>query len=203
MTSDLAAPEDLARADFYAVLSRLFYGPPDAAFLAQLAGADELAAERPDAALPQAWNALCRAAGAADPDAVAQEYDDLFIGVGRPPVMLYGSFYLAGFMMEKPLAALRSELAALGFARRGGAGEPEDHIAALADVMRLLVGDAARLPGEREARQRRFFRTHLEPWYGRLCSELEVAPAANFYRRVGRFARAFLDLERESFEIDA
>jgi TorA maturation chaperone TorD len=195
--------EDAARADFYALLARLFYGAPDAALLAWIAAADEIVAEQDDAPLAQAWSALIAACAAVEPDAVRQEYDDLFVGVGRPEVMLFGSFYLAGFMNEKPLVRLRDDLVRLGLARRSGATEPEDHVAALADVMRHLIGDTAATPAQREACAQAFFAEHLEPWYPKLCAAIEAAPQANFYRRAAAFARAFLDIESQSFHIEA
>jgi TorA maturation chaperone TorD len=115
------------------------------------------------------------------------------IGTGRPEIFLYGSYYLAGFLMEEPLADLRDDLAALGLARHLGVGEPEDHIAALAEVMRhLIVGGAAL------GRQHAFYARHLEPWVARLADVLEAAPAV-FYPGAGRFARAFFDIESAAF----
>ncbi|MEW5890085.1 MAG: molecular chaperone TorD family protein [Pseudomonadota bacterium] len=200
--ADTLAPEDTARADFYAVIARLFAAPPDAGFLRALAQADELVAAHPDAALPRAWNDLCAAAAAMPAEAAQEEFDALFQGVGRPAVVPYASYYLAGFMMEKPLADLRSDLAALGLARAGGVSEPEDHIAALAEVMRHLIVHGASTADEREESQQRFFRRHLQPWYERFCQALEAAEGANFYRHAARFTGAFLDLENESFEIE-
>ena len=107
------AQEDLARADMYALIARLLYAP-DEQLLRAIATAEEIIAET--APLKEAWHALAAAAEACDPEAVKEEYEKLFIGVGRPEVMLYGSYYLAGFMMEKPLAVLRDDLAKMGFA---------------------------------------------------------------------------------------
>lgn len=194
-------PQDVARAGFYGVLGRLFYAAPDAGLLEALAGSGELNAEAAGAGLPAAWSAMRRAAHDATAEAVRTEYDETFIGVGKPDVMLYGSFYLAGFLNEKPLAELRDDLAALGFARQSGANEPEDHISGVADVMRQLILDEGSVPADRDAAQRHFFSRHLEPWYGDLCDAIEAAPGANFYRSVAGFTRAFLDLEREFFRI--
>lgn len=197
------APEDLARAGFYALLARLFHAAPDAALLRQLTQAQEIEADDDASGLPQAWHALRQAAAQADAVALSQEFDEVFIGVGKPQVMLYGSYYLAGFMMEKPLAALRDDLARLGFARQGGVAEPEDHLAALADVMRLLISDTTLPAQERAERQVAFFERHLRPWYGRLFAALALAPGAGFYRDAGEFGRAFLDLESEAFQIES
>jgi TorA maturation chaperone TorD len=200
--ADTLAPEDTARAGFYAVIARLFAAPPDADFLRALAQADELVAADPDATLPRTWNDLCAAARAMPAEAAQEEFDALFQGVGRPAVMPYASYYLAGFMMEKPLADLRSDLTALGLARAGGVSEPEDHIAALAEVMRHLIVHGACTEDERKQSQQRFFRRHLQSWYGRFCQALEAAEGANFYRHAARFTGAFLDLENEAFEIE-
>lgn len=194
--------EEAARADFYALIARLFYAPPDAELLRQLAQADELVAEDASTALPLAWNRLLAAAAAMTAEAAREEYDALFIGVGRPEVMLFGSYYLTGFMMEKPLAQLRDDLAALGLARKTGVGEPEDHIAALADVMRFLVRRDTHDGSEVTALQQRFYLRHIKPWYARLCETVEAAPRANFYAVVARFTKAFLDLEADAFGFD-
>lgn len=194
-------PQDETRAGFYGLLARLFYAPPDAELLTALAGSPELEAEGTGSRLPAAWRALCQAAREASPEAVRVEYEQTFIGVGKAEVMLYGSFYLAGFLNEKPLAELRGELASLGFARNRGASEPEDHIAGLADVMRQIILDEDTPPASRDAAQQRFFARHLEPWYGKLCGAIEAVPGAVFYGNVAGFARAFFELESEFFRI--
>jgi len=197
--SPLLSDEDLARADHYALLARLFFAAPDAVLLAGLVDAGSAFAAG-DSAFAQAWAKLADAARATDGQAVRDEYEALFYGIGRPEVMLYGSYYLAGFLMEEPLAHLREDLAGLGLRRRGGVAETEDHVAALAEVMRHLVvtgPDAAGL-----ARQRAFFVRHLQPWYGRLADALEASPQAHFYARVGALARAFFDIESEAFRME-
>lgn len=194
--------EDEARAHFYALIARLFCAAPDADLLARLARADEIVAEDEDAVLAAAWNRLCRASAAADADAVREEYEGLFVGIGRPQVMLYGSYYLAGFLMEKPLAQLRDDLAEMGLARKAGVGESEDHIAALAEVMRYLIAGDVPDPARRLALQQRFFLRHIKPWYAKLCETVEAVAGANFYVGIVGFARAFLDVEAESFGFD-
>lgn len=196
-------PQDRVRADFYGLLARLFYAAPDAGLLDALAGSGELEAEAEAAGadLPSAWNALRSAAAATRAEDVRVEYDDTFIGVGKPEVMVYGSYYLTGFLNERTLAELRGDLVALGFARSGAAGEPEDHIAGLADVMRQLILAEAAAPSDRDAAQAQFFGRHIQPWYGSLCDAIEAAPEAGFYRSVAGFARAFLDMESEYFRI--
>ena len=196
------SPEYRARADMYALLSRLFYAAPDEALLRALAGSAEMTSEAEDVALALAWHDLIAEAALADTDAVREEYDALFIGTGKADITLYGAAYLKGPRADKPLVVLREDLAALGLARRETVGEPEDHFSALCDVMRLLiVGD-----GERAAagldEQRDFFHAHLEPWFLQLADAIEVSGKANFYRPASRFMRAFLELETQSFEIE-
>jgi len=195
------APEDRVRADLYALVSRLFAAPPDAAFLAALAGAPELP-EPPDAPLPVAYNALLRASRAMDADAATQEYTDLFVGVGKSEVNLHGSHWISGFMMDKPLAELRDALAEMGIERREGAELLEDHLAAVAEVMRLLiVGGEGRPPAPIEV-QRRFFETRIAPWAFRCCSAISVSPLANYYRCASQFVQAFLAIERDALAMD-
>lgn len=191
--------EDEARADFYALLARLFGAPPDAALLAALAQAGALHTEGTRDMLAAAWKSLVDAAANTDADREREAYDRLFIGVGRPEVMLYGSWYQAGFMMERPLALLREDLAALELSRVTGVCEPEDHFSALAEVMRHLVLECA---PDSARRQQRFFTRHIGPWYEKLADALDRAPEAGLYEAAGRFARAFLDIETASFRVE-
>ncbi|GIX26695.1 MAG: hypothetical protein KatS3mg123_0576 [Burkholderiales bacterium] len=190
------APEDLARADMYALISNLFYAPPSDELLRLVAQSDAGPGGEGASPFASAWRDLKAAAAAADPARVREEFETLFYGVGRPKVMVFGSYYLAGFMMEKPLAALRDDLAVLGFSRKLTAGEPEDHIAALCDVMRILI-----LSGAGLETQKRFFSTHVQSWYPRLAESLARTEEADFFRHVARFAAAFFDVEVASFDI--
>ncbi|CAI07777.1 TorD/DmsD family molecular chaperone [Aromatoleum aromaticum] len=194
-----ASAEDAARAEHYALLARLFLAAPDAPLLAALVAAGDVFGVG-DSSFGVAWAELAEAARRTDARSVRDEYEALFQGIGRPEVMLYGSFYLAGFLMEEPLADLRDDLAGLGLARRGGVTETEDHVAALAEVMRHLVVSGADAAGL--ARQRAFFTRHLQPWYARLADAVAAAPQASFYARVGALARAFFDVESEAFAMD-
>ncbi len=190
--------EDRARADHYALLARLLHAAPDAALLAALAATGR-ALGGADGALPQAWAALGAAAQTTAAQAVSDEFDLLFVSVGKPVVMANASWYLTGFLQEEPLAELRADLAELGLGRRQGVTETEDHFAALAEVMRHLIvtgPDAAGL-----ARQLAFFGRHLAPWYARLATALGEAPGADFYAKVGSLLQAFLDIERDAFEM--
>ena len=188
-------PEEVARANFYGLLARLFYAPPDAALLRAIAGAGSVDAE--DSGIAAAWHALVAACAAADPETVREEYEESFIGTGKAPVTLYTTAYAIRYSSEVPLAELRGELARLGLARRSDAFEPEDHIAGLCDVMRHLIAEQKRELAE----QGRFFRRWLAPAVDPLCNAIDTHPGAVFYRRVANFARSFFHLELSSFEM--
>lgn len=183
--------EDLARADAYAVLARLLFAPPDAALLTQLHAAQREGSGE----LSECWNALC--AAATDAESIAAEYNALFVSIGKPPVSLYASWHLTGFLMEKPLALLRDDLAALGLERQPGQNDPEDHIAGELDVMRHLILAAHSAPAQAD-----FFGRHLAPWCGKFCAALASAPQADFYRALAQFMRAFLEMESAYFAVD-
>lgn len=196
-TEPVWSEEDGARAEHYALLARLFFAPPDPELLQALTrlgtdmGADP-------GMLGSAWRQLGECAAQTTAEAVEEEYTHLFLGVGRPEVMLYGSFYLSGFLMEEPLVHLRDDLAELGLGRRQGVVESEDHIAALCEVMRHLIltgPDAAGL-----ARQQQFFERHLT-WVAGLSDALAQTPGSVFYARVGDLARAFFEIERVAFDM--
>ena len=183
---------DLARADAYAVLAHLLFAVPQAAVLDSLRQMSHADAQD---AVGLAWNAMC--AAVTDEKSIADEYAALFISVGKPPVSLYASWYLTGFLMEKPLALLRDDLQQLGLARQEGQADPEDHMAGELEVMRHLVmrSDAGW--------QQCFFQQHLQPWYGDFCAALTAAEDAAFYKAVARFMQAFLDMERDYFRLQA
>jgi len=194
----LLSDEDRARAEHYAVLSNLFAGAPDADFLHKLPAiaANWAGADSP---LRRAWQGLADAAKRIDAEQLEDEYTRLFLTIGRPQVMLFGSYYLAGFLMEEPVVELRADLTELGLGRRQGVTESEDHIAALSDVMRHLIvtgPDSAGL-----ARQKAFFEGHLAPWVGALADALEHAPDSRFYSRTAALVRAFFDIERLAFDM--
>jgi TorA maturation chaperone TorD len=193
------APEDRARADVYALLAALFYGPPPEELLRVIREVEPVDGTVPGAPLAAAWHALKDAARGADAQVLRQEYDDAFVSVGRPPVFLHGSYYISGALMETPLVELREDLARLGVARRESSCETEDHITALCEVMRfLIVGDGAGAPAGIAA-QREFFTRHIAPWYRALCDAIARAGETDFYKKVAAFTREFLDLEAESF----
>lgn len=178
------------------MLARLLAGPPDPAVLALVAGLEGDATTEFGAAV----EALAASAGKATTERVAREYHDLFIGVGRGELVPFASYYLTGFLNEKPLARLRGDMARLQIARAENVFEPEDHVAALAEMMAGLIegafGEAAS-----EADQRRFFESHLAPWVGVFFEDLEGAKSADFYAAVGRLGRVFIEIERTALEM--
>jgi len=184
---------DAARAQEYALIAMLLTRAPDTQLLSNLS---EL---RGDATpLGMAHVALAEAASNADARRVEREYFDLFIGLGRGELMPYGSYYLTGFLHERPLARLREDLAKLGIARADGVVEPEDHAAILCEIMSGLA--SGRLPAPPNS-DRLIFDKHMAPWIGRFFADLERAEAADFYRRVGTLGRVFIDIESEAFAL--
>ncbi|EKS31256.1 molecular chaperone TorD family protein [Afipia felis] len=182
---------DVGRAQEYALLATLLSQAPSAKLITQIAKL------RGDASpLGTAHAHLGDAAARADPAAVDREYFDLFVGLGRGELMPYASFYLTGFLNERPLSHLRQDLAALGIERVENNFEPEDHAATLCEIMAGLAG--GRFPAS-EAAQREMFEKHLAPWMGRLFTDMENAAAADFYRSVGSLGRLFLQIEAEAF----
>jgi TorA maturation chaperone TorD len=201
-SSDPAAvvlQEDRARADFYAVISRLFYAGPDAGLLAAIAGADEIAGEAENVSLAHAWKSLITAAAAMDEEAAMEEYDSVFVGTGKAEITPYASHYLAESMKENVLVRLRVELAAAGLERERGAAEYEDHFAGLCEVMRHLIFFGSEDVAVQK--QKTFFMAYLAPCYASFCAAVTASPNTNFYKYVARFTKAFLDVESASFEI--
>jgi TorA maturation chaperone TorD len=191
--------EEIARAELYGLLARLWIAPPDAELLTQF-GVAVTEAPQPGGFLEAPWQALVTAMRATTAEAAADEYDALFGGVGKPEVFLYGSYYLAGFLNEKPLAELRSDLAALGLTRDEQRGETEDHIAYVFEVMRFLIaGDDVAVCNLEQ--QRRFFRAHVQPWVERLADAIEAQPRAALWREVAAFTRAFVQVETQGFDL--
>jgi TorA maturation chaperone TorD len=195
------APEDQARADLYALLASLLLAPPNATLLAGLAAADPILGTHDERPLEDAWEKLVLAAGVLEPDAVADEFAELFISTGTPRLNPYGSLYLSGYMNDAPLADLRADLAGFSLARAQGVGEFEDHLGALCETMRVLVAGAPGVPRQPLARQKQFFETHLQPWYRACLADVARAEGANFYRLVAGFADAFLTIEAEAFAV--
>ncbi len=195
MEADVADKLDGERAALFALLGRLLSEPPDAALLARLRGLGG-----GDTPLGRALAGLAAAADAADPEALEREYFKLFIGVGRGELMPYASWYLTGFINDRPLADLRGVLRRLGIERAPGVSEPEDHIAFLCDTLAGLIED--RLPGGPEEAGS-FFTLHLRPWAARFFSDLEKAGAARFYRAVGTLGRVAMEIEGAAADLPA
>jgi TorA maturation chaperone TorD len=192
-----ACDEDRVRGNVYALLGHLLAAPPDEALLETLAAIDPAPAG--ESLLTAAWQMLGHAATRAAPADLQDEYQNLFIGLGRGEVVPYASWYLTGFLMERPLALLRDELRLLGIERQAGVSEPEDHAAALCDSMALMIGGDDPVP---LARQARFFARHIEPWMGRFFRDLQQAGSARFYRAVGQLGEQFLEVEKQAFGHD-
>jgi TorA maturation chaperone TorD len=191
--------EELARAELYGLLARLWLAPPDAGLLEQFGVAVTQAPER-GGHLEPPWEALVAAMRATSADAAAAEHDALFHGVGKPEVFAYGSYYLSGFLNEKPLAVLREDLARLGLTRAPAATETEDHVSYVFEVMRYLIaGDDAGVCNLEQ--QRRFFRAHVQPWVGDLCDAVEAHPRAVVWRAIAAFTRAFVQVETQGFDL--
>lgn len=188
---------DRERARLFALLGRLLVAAPDATLLDALAG---LRGE-PDTDLGRAYDGLAAAARATDPVAVEAEFHDLFIGVGRGELLPYASYYLAGFLNDRPLARLRGDLAALGVARAEGEGDPEDHLGFLCEVYAGLLADA--FPDAPPGAAVHVLDTHLAPWAERCFADLERAKAARFYRAVGALGRAAVGTERAALALPA
>ena len=189
--------EDRLRADMYDFLGALLAAPPDKALLAQTA-----ALQGDDSPLGHAISAMARVAKAVSPLAVEGEFTNLFIGLGRGELLPYASFYLTGFLNEKPLASLRKEMLALQISRAPNRFEPEDNIASLCEMMAGMIRGRFGTPVPL-ARQREFFNRHIAPWAPHFFADLEAAKSSVFYAAVGATGSAFMEIEREAFRMSA
>jgi TorA maturation chaperone TorD len=194
-----ALDEETARSELYGLLALVYYVPPATEVIANLrvAATDAPAA---GAFLEEPWRALVGVARELSDAAITQEYTALFGGVGKPEVYLYGSHYLSGFLNEKPLARLRTELNSLGLARDEAMLDTEDHIAYLCEVMRYLIaGDDVAVANL--TRQQAFFAAHIQPWVVPLCDAIQKHPKARFYAAVAELTRAFMNVEAQGFDM--
>ncbi len=194
-----ALDEETARAEVYGLLAALYYAPPSAELLAQLRVA---VTEAPAAGgfLEEPWRQFVGAAREYSDAQIASEYDALFGGVGKPEVFLFGSYYLSGFLNEKPLAALRGDLAALGLARDETLPETEDHFACICEVMRYLIaGDDVEVANLTQ--QQKFFSAHVQPWVPAMCEAISAHPKARFYAALAGFTAAFISVETQGFDL--
>lgn len=186
---------EAARAREYALLATLLCRAPNADLLSRLSNL------RGDATpLGIAHVDLAEAASRFEVARVEREFFNLFIGLGRSEMMPYGSYYLTGFLHERPLARLRQDLATFGIERRQGQAEPEDHAGILCEIMSGLID--GRLPAPAGSEQQ-IFQKHMAPWIGRFFADLERADGADFYRRVGTLGRVFVEIETEAFSLAA
>ncbi len=188
--------EDLLRADLYATLASLLASSPNQALIDDAAS---LSGDESD--LGQGITSLSRVARSMKATAVEREFNALFIGLGRGELLPYGSYYLTGFLNEKPLARLRSHMAQLGIARNPDVKEPEDHIAMLCEMMSGMIrgsyGDPLSVVD-----QHAFFNTHIATWAGHFFTDLEAAEGSVFYAPVGKIGRAFMEIEIEAFRME-
>lgn len=194
-----ALDEETARSELYGLLALLYYAQPATELIAQLRAA---ATETPAAGafLEEPWRALVGVAREMTDQAIQSEYDTLFGGIGKPEVYLYGSHFLSGFLNEKPLARLRTELAQLGLARDENMSETEDHFAYLCEVMRYLIaGDDVAVANL--TRQQEFFASHMQPWVLMMCDDLQKHPKARFYAALAELTRAFMGVEAQGFDM--
>ncbi|MFW5815642.1 MAG: TorD/DmsD family molecular chaperone [Wenzhouxiangella sp.] len=193
-TTATSAEGARARTEAYGLLAALLRNPPDGELLQRLIEAgDSIAQSHRPTDLQAAWKSLAEAAKSADPEAIDNEFHNLFIGLGRGELLPYGSYYLTGFLMDKPLAALRDELARLGIQRAEGVSEPEDHAAAICETMVLLADPEH---GIALTGQQAFFSEYVGAWMPRFFSDVQGAKNADFYRSVGRLGEAFMEFER-------
>ncbi|MBU3559310.1 MULTISPECIES: molecular chaperone [unclassified Polynucleobacter] len=199
---DEGLPEDLARADLYGLIARLFHQAPDQELLNQIAASipdgEEIQAE--DAPLAKVWHSVVEVAKNNPAQAWHEEFDLNFISVGRPNIILNGSFYMAGHLNEKPLVEIRRSLQTFGLESAEEVTETEDHISALCEVMRYLIaGDDVEISNL--TNQRVFFNSHIRPWYDELCDAIEDIPEMHLYHPVAALTREFLAIEGQSFDM--
>ena len=195
-----SSDHDILRAQQWGLLARVLAAPPNSDDLTAFS-----ALKGDDTALGQAYGVLARTAAVTSAEQVEREFFELFIGVGRGELLPYASFYLTGFLNERPLADLRRDLPMMGVARAEGRFEPEDHIASIAEVMSgLAAGDFdASVLGCGAAGEAGFFARHLQPWAAQFFDDLAVSPSARFYRPVAEIGRIFTDIETRAFALEA
>ena len=198
--ADADQGEELQRAEMYGLLARLWFTPADEALLAQFKVA-VTAAPVPGSFLEAPWQDLVAAMRALSASEAAAQHTKLFVGAGKAEVLPYASFHLTGALNDRPLVALRTDLAALGLASAAPEGETEDHVAFIFEVMRYLIaGDDVAVCNLEQ--QRRFFRAHVQPWVANaLCDAVEQHAAARMHAALARFTRAFVEVEAQAFDL--
>jgi TorA maturation chaperone TorD len=190
ITEPASSQEQQYRAAAYSIIAALLRDVPSEQTLQQIAAFEQVGIDEDEMLL--AMSSLGLAAQAVNRESIRDEYQNLFIGVGRGELMPYGSWYLTGYLMEQPLSALRDNLTELGIERDPQVKEPEDHIASLCEVMSILISDSVEL-----RIQTQFFETHLGSWCEKFFKDLETAESASFYRSVGRFGSAFISIDKQ------
>jgi len=212
METDLLSPEsmnqnsdrmdgdsiDVLRANTYRLLARLLAAPVTRELLDSLQkiGGSGIGDADAGTGMAQAWQTLKIASERATVEAIDDEYHDLFIGIGRGELVPYGSWYLTGFMMDRPLALLRRDLAELGIERQQEVYEPEDHVSALCETMSLIIENSEEIPLEI---QQKFFCEHLETWMGKFFTDLQKAKSARYYTAIGQLGEQFIKVEKKYF----
>jgi TorA maturation chaperone TorD len=189
------ANEDRLRADLYNYLGLMLAGPPDQMLLDQTQG---LTGDETE--IGKAISALSRVAKATSPKKVESEFNALFIGLGRGELLPYASYYLTGFLNEKPLATLRNDMAARGITRAQNVYEPEDNIASLMEMMGGMIVGRFGAPATLDD-QKTFFNKHIAPWASHFFSDLEAAKNSVLYASLGTLGKAFMEIEREAFRM--
>ena len=191
--------EETARSEIYGLLASVLYNSPATEIIAQIRAS---ATETPAAGafLEEPWRNFVGVTRSMPDQAIKNEYEALFGGVGKPEIYLYGSHYLSGFLNEKPLARLRTDLNSLGLERSEVMSDTEDHFAYLCEVMRYLIaGDDVVVANL--TRQREFFSTHIQPWVNLMCDDIQSNPKANFYAALAELIRAFMGIESQGFDM--
>ncbi|HAV08760.1 MAG TPA: molecular chaperone TorD [Rhodobacteraceae bacterium] len=189
------AEEDRLRVEVYDLLAALLADPPSKERLRALG---RLVGDTTP--FGTAVDTLAKLARATSAATVEREFNDLFIGIGRGELLPFASYYLTGFLNEKPLATLRKDMADLSIARAPNVYEPEDNIASLMEMMAGLIDGRFGAPASLE-KQREFFNRHIAPWAGHFYSDLEKARGSVFFLPVGTLGRIFIDIEREAFRL--
>ncbi len=197
---EVGLPEDLARADLYGLIARFFHLPPDQELLDQIAATAEQQEAADEAPLAKAWMNVVEVAKNNPAQAWRDEFDANFISVGKPNIILNGSFYMAGHLNERPLVNIRRALEEFGLESAQEVTETEDHIASMCEVMRYLIaGDDVEISNL--TNQRMFFNEHIRPWYDELCDAIEGIPEMHLYHPVAALTREFLAIEGQSFDM--
>ena len=193
--------EDLARADLYGLLATLFFEPPNQTLLDQImASSKPEGGQAGDAPLEGVWMSLVEAAKNSKAADWKAEYDNSFLGVGKPNVFLYGSFYMSGHLHEKPLLEIRRSLQQFGLEGSDSISETEDHIATLFEVMRYLIaGEDVEVSNL--TNQRVFFNDHIRSWFDDLCDAIDADQEIHLYKSVSALTREFLAVEGQSFDM--